>query len=150
MIRLRLWDRDRHQDRPEVQVSRYSAGREAEYLVRDELLRCGYHVVRAAGSRGPVDLAATWKKRILGAHHPIQFGVEELLFVQVKRGGALAPAEWNDLYDLAEETGAVPVLAEKLLRQPVRFFRLTDRKDGGGRRQPMEPFTLLPARVFGG
>lgn len=128
-------------------MTRYDTGRETEYLVRNELALHGYHVVRSAGSKGAVDLVATWKKRIINAYHPTQLGVEELLFVQVKRGGVLPPGEWNDLFDLCEQTGAVPVLAEKLLRKPVQYFRLTDRKEGRrGRSQPREPFILLPVR----
>lgn len=129
-------------------MTRYDLGREAEYLVRSELVKHGYHVVRSAGSKGAVDLVATWRKAIVNGHHPTQLGVEELLFIQVKRGGVLPPAEWNDLYDLCDQTGATPVLAEKLPRKPIGYFRLIDRKSGArGRSQPLEPFLPMPLRL---
>ena len=56
-----------------VGVTRYSAGRRLEYLARDELRRRGYVVIRAAGSKGPVDLVA--------------IGADVVLAIQVKAEG---------------------------------------------------------------
>jgi len=39
-------------------MTRYAIGRRLEYLVRDELIEQGYYVVRAAGSKGKIDLVA--------------------------------------------------------------------------------------------
>lgn len=104
----------------------YRLGVALEYRVKALLERDGYYVVRSAASKGVVDLAAM-KPR-------------QLLLVQCKRSGALPPAEWNELYDLAASLGAVPVMAVKGLRR-TELYRLTARKDGSRRRQPMEPFT---------
>jgi hypothetical protein len=61
-----------------------------------------------------------------------------MLLVQCKRGGSLPPAEWNALYDLAIQTGGVPILAEYTPRKPVMLWRLTGRKESRVRRQPLE------------
>lgn len=108
--------------------SHYARGRDLEYRVRTHLQDEGYLVIRAAGSKTASDLVA------------IKPG--QILFVQCKRSGALPPAEWNALYDLASMVvGGVPVLAEQLARGR-RYWRLTARKDRPGARQPMEPFVL--------
>lgn len=107
--------------------SNYARGRDLEHRVRSHLRDEGYEVLRTAGSKSKVDLVA------------IKPG--QLLFVQCKRSGALPPAEWNALWDLAQLVGAVPVLAEQLKRGRA-YWRLTARKDQPGRRQPMTPFTL--------
>jgi Holliday junction resolvase len=104
----------------------YDLGRALEYRVKQQLERDGYYVVRAAASKGLVDLAAM-KPR-------------QLLLVQCKRSGALPPAEWNALYDLAAHLSAVPVMARRGVRG-TQLLRLTGRKDGSRRRQPMEPFS---------
>jgi len=111
-------------------VTAYRQGRDREYTVRDDLTANGYGtVLRTAGSRGPVDLIA------------IKPG--QLLLVQVKRSGILPPAAWNALVDLAAMCGpaAVPVMAERPLRMPLRYWRLVARKDRPGP-QPMAPFPL--------
>ena len=105
----------------------YDLGRALEYRVKGLLERDGYYVIRAAASKGPVDLAAM-KPR-------------QLLLVQCKRSGALPPSEWNELYDLAVRLGAVPLMARRGTRG-TQLLRLTARKDGTRRRQPMEPFTV--------
>ena len=104
----------------------YDLGRALEYRVKGLLERDGYYVIRAAASKGLVDLAAMKPGQVL--------------LVQCKRSGALPPAEWNALYDLAASLGAVPLMAVKGLRG-TQLHRLTGRKDGTRRRQPMEPFS---------
>lgn len=108
-------------------VNNAQQGRRIEWLVRDDLAANGYTVMRAAGSKGAVDLFA------------VKPG--QALFVQVKRSGTLPPAQWNRLFDLAQMIDAVPVLAEKLPRQPIRYYRLVGRKDRPGR-QPYTSFEL--------
>jgi Holliday junction resolvase len=102
--------------------SNYHRGRDLEHRVRTELRKQGYEVLRTAGSKSKVDLVALKPGQIL--------------FVQCKRSGALPPAEWNGLWDLARMAGAVPVLAEQLTRGR-KYWRLMARKDQpGGKRQP--------------
>lgn len=108
-------------------MNQYARGRRLEWEVRDDLALNGYEVLRTAGSKGAVDLIA------------IKPG--EILLVQVKGNGVLAPAGWNALYDLAQMAEAVPVLAERLPRKPIRYLRLAARKNKPGR-QPFEPFLL--------
>lgn len=104
----------------------YRLGVALEYRVKAILETDGYWVIRAASSKGIADLVA------------LKTG--QTLLVQCKRSGALPPAEWNDLYDLAVRLGAVPLMAVKGLRR-TELYRLTARKDGRRKRQPMEPFT---------
>lgn len=108
-------------------TSNYEKGRALEHRVRAHLREEGFEVLRTAGSKSKVDLVA------------IKAG--QLLFVQCKRSGALPPAEWNALWDLAHQVGAVPVLAEQLTRGR-RYWQLTGRKDQPGKRQPMTELHL--------
>jgi Holliday junction resolvase len=111
----------------ETKSTGYQLGRALEYRVRDQLQADGYFVIRAAASKGPADLVAIKPPQIL--------------LVQCKRSGTLPPAEWNQLYDIADSLGAIAVMAVKGLRG-TQLLRLTGRKDGTcGRRQPMEPFS---------
>ncbi len=112
-------------------MTRYESGRRYEWVVRDDLAANGYVVSRAAGSQGnsKVDLFA--------------FKPGQLLFVQVKRTGALGPAEWNRLVEVAGWVGAVPILAAKGGRgEGVRYTRLLGPKVPRARTQPVEPFLL--------
>lgn len=105
--------------------SRYRQGRALEYRARDWLRdHHGFFVMRSAASKSPLDLIA------------VRHGL--VLFIQCKRGGALVPAEWNAVFDLAGSVGAVPVLGSCPEGDGLEFWRLTDRKDGSRRRQPME------------
>jgi Holliday junction resolvase len=101
----------------------YRYGRAFEYRVRDHLRKLGYFVTRAPASRSPVDLTA------------VKTGTVAL--VQCKTGGALRPVEWNALFDLAVSVGAVPVLASSPMGRGIIYHRLTDRKDGTARAQPL-------------
>lgn len=107
--------------------SNYARGRDLEHRVRAHLREEGYEVLRTAGSKSKVDLVA------------IKPG--QILLVQCKRSGALPPAEWNALWDLAAMVGAVPVLAEQLPRGR-KYWRLTGRKDQPGLRQPYTEIVL--------
>lgn len=93
----------------------YRLGRAFEYRVRDELQGLGYFVMRAAGSRSPIDLIAVRKGAVL--------------FVQCKMDGYLRRGEWNDLFELAESVGVVPLLAGRW-RRSIRYCRLLSRKEG--------------------
>lgn len=114
-------------------MSTASRGRSYEHRVRDLLTGAGYYVIRAAGSKGVVDLVA-----LRGEH---------TLLVQVKGGTPrLDPVPWNALYDLAWRTGGVPLLAQVEPRKPISLWILTGRKDGGGR-SPYEPYVLSNSGV---
>ena len=90
----------------------YTNGRRHEYLVRDELEAFGYRCVRAAGSKGKADIVA------------LKPGV--VLLVQVKVGGPqIAPQERSDLFEMAQDAGALAIVAHKPLRQPITYRWLT-------------------------
>ncbi len=107
--------------------SMYRLGRALEYRIRDNLKALGYFAMRSPASKSPVDI--------------IGIRTGEVLMIQCKRGGSLPPKEWNAIYDLAVSCGATPVMAEMPFPRQTNYWRLTDRKDGSKRRQPMEPFT---------
>lgn len=111
----------------------YRLGRAFEYRVRDRLRALGYFVLRSPASRSPVDLVA------------IRFG--EVLFIQCKRGGYCGVAEWNQLLALAESVGATPLIASFENGRGMDLFRITDKKDGSRRRQPMVPFVPTKGRA---
>lgn len=105
-------------------TSPYRRGRALEYRIRDQLRDDGYFTMRSPSSKSPVDVVA------------IKHG--EVLFVQCKRGGILAPAEWNVLYDLAVSCGALPILAENPRAGAYRYWLLTGHKSG--RRTDRQPY----------
>lgn len=106
--------------------SAYRLGRAVEYRVRDHLTRLGYFVLRSPASKSPLDLVA------------VRAGA--VLFIQAKRSLAFPPAEWNEFFDLAIGVGAIPVMAGQPAGRGLSYFRLTGRKDGSKRTQPMEVF----------
>lgn len=111
----------------------YRLGRSFEYSVRDRLRKLGYLVMRAPQSRGKADLVA------------IAPGV--VLLVQCKRGGYVGVAEWNELFDLAESTGALAIVAGKHGARQVVYQQITGHKQKGRKgAQPWTPFdpTLKP------
>lgn len=106
----------------------YQLGRALEYRVRDKLTADGYFCIRAAASKGLVDIIAIKRGQVL--------------FVQCKRSGSLPPGEWNELYEAALHVGAIPVMASRRLPSGIALWRLDGRKDGTRRRQPMKPFVI--------
>lgn len=110
-------------------------GADFERLCGHTLRAAGWNVIRAAGSKGAADL---WAARSEGI-------VSRLLVIQVKSGRQqMGPAEWNELYLLAEATGATPILADKTagIKAP-QWWRLTGPKSGRrGERQPRTPFDI--------
>jgi Holliday junction resolvase len=108
--------------------AQYRRGKRFEDRAGLDLLENGYFVVRAGGSRGVADLVA------------VKHG--QVLLVQCKISGSLAPEPWNALYDAAAGCGAVPVMAEKDAPGSLRYWRLERRKDGRGGRQPMTLFLI--------
>lgn len=112
-------------------MTQYATGRRFEWKTRDDLVANGYVVMRAAGSKGDakVDLIA------------IKPGQQ--LYIQCKGSGALPPAEWDRLVEVAGWVGAIPVLAAKGGRgEGVQYTRLLGPKVRHARTQPCEPFLL--------
>lgn len=112
-------------------MSAYSKGRQFEWDIRDHLADNGYSVLRMAGSKGDakVDLVA------------VKPG--QLLFVQAKRDGALPPAEWDRLVEVAGWVDALPILAVKGGRgEGIQYWHLTGRKVPRARTQPMVRFVV--------
>lgn len=109
----------------------YQRGKDFQRRVRDLLRSNGYEVVESAGSKTKIDQVAVKPGQVL--------------FVQCKRNGALPPAEWNRLYDLAAmlPSVAVPVVASQNgARGGIRIERLAGRKTRPGAREPREPFAI--------
>ena len=86
-------------------MTRYTRGRAFEYRVRDDLRARGCLVVRAAGSKGKVDLLAVLP---LTDENP-----GEILLVQCKATGWGTPSERAELCRLAEVYGGRAILASK-------------------------------------
>lgn len=87
-------------------ATNYQRGRAFEYRARDALLKRGaVYVMRAAQSKGKVDLLTLWPIEEPWFQYP--------WLVQCKTGSArMSPADRNDLITLAQQVGGLPVLAE--------------------------------------
>jgi len=115
-------------------VNKSHAGARFERKIRNLLEENGWWVVRAAASRGEADLIAFRK-----GHPP--------LFVQAKRNGRLDYTEWNQLYDLCESLGTVPVLAfQQRLPNIPKIQRLAERKGEAGNQGKRAPLEDYPFR----
>ena len=110
-------------------MSRYDQGRRLEWAARDALTAAGYLVLRSAGSKTPVDLAA-WRP---GEH----------LFVQCKLDGYLTPAARAKFIRLSEDLGPLPIVArwrkEGRAARTVEFAYLYEDGDSA-------PWNLTPWR----
>jgi Holliday junction resolvase len=96
-------------------VTNGQRGADFERRCGRDLKAAGWYVVRAAGSHGEADLLALKLGRVW--------------LVQCKRSGRLDPPEWNALCQLAEELGAVAVLAAPhRTNRRATFHQLTGRK----------------------
>lgn len=93
-------------------MSHYRAGAEFERAVRIALIADGYDVIRSAGSKTKVDLAA--------------FKPGQALFVQCKRDGKISPAERGELLRVASHIGALPIVAWKQMgKAAIHYWQLT-------------------------
>lgn len=109
----------------------YKRGRDFEYQVLKDMTAHGYYAMRSPASKSPVDVYC--------------FAKGELVFIQCKLHGALQVAEWNEFLEFCESLGAVPIMAEKLPRG-IGYHRITGRKDGSKRKQPMEDWSPKEVR----
>jgi Holliday junction resolvase len=104
-------------------VSNYRHGADLEREAKRVLEENGYYVIRSAGSKGTVDLAA--------------FKADEWLMVQCKLDGYLSPAERVRLRQLAAKLRAVPLAAswvkEGRAARTVGFAELTSMGPAGNR-----------------
>lgn len=112
----------------------YEQGNRYEVKVVNALTADGYSCWQARGSKGAADVIALKPGQVL--------------LVQVKSGAAPAPASlgmshagWNALFDLAEQTGAVPVACywRQWARRPY-WRRLTGRHHPNKQHWPSMPF----------
>lgn len=93
-------------------ATNYQRGRAFEYRVRDRLKKDGAaYVMRAAQSKGIVDLLALWP-----ADGPFDDMAEQPWLVQVKysingKAGRLSAQDEIELIAVADATGGIPVLA---------------------------------------
>lgn len=97
-------------------------GVDLERQVRDDLEGRGWLVIRPAGSKGAADLVAHRFDR-------------DPLFVQVKTGGYMKPAERRALLEVAAQAGGVPLLADRQQHREDRrrtFIRYQRLVDAGG------------------
>ena len=108
----------KHKDKTTQGRSNRRRGIALEHSVRDDLLEAGYYVVRPAGSKGPADLVAMHKGRIL--------------FVQVKVSGYMPPGERLELERAAHRAGAIALLADRIrLPEDKRRTRIRYRNPEG-------------------
>jgi Holliday junction resolvase len=107
----------------------YARGNYAERRTADTLRGDGYAVWQSRGSKGPADLIAV--------------KVGEILLVQVKSGTTpIGGSQWNALYQLARQIGAVPVVADWPKRGKLRLRRITGEHLERKQTWPAIPFTL--------
>lgn len=98
-------------------MTRYEVGRRFEWRVRRHFEKEGYFVVRAAGSKGPVDLVAVRKSYLAPAQRAAL-----VLFIQCKvrkrrrKRGPFEQREATDLMVLAARYGAAAIWAERVGR----------------------------------
>lgn len=116
--------------------SGYRNGADLERAAKHELEDNGYYVIKSAGSKGVVDLAA--------------FKPGETLFIQCKLTGRLSPAERVKLRQLAIAYGATPLGAswvkEGNAARRVGFTELTSMGPAGSR--PWTPdHAITPAHA---
>ena len=90
----------------------YLVGRNFEYKLATFFRRKGFFVVRSAGSHGVADLVAHKKGG-------------KPLFIQAKAGkGGITVKEQNELFKIAFEADAIPIVALKEGRTPIVYKRI--------------------------
>jgi Holliday junction resolvase len=122
------WDAVLESKKPKQ--SSYKRGRSLEYAAKKLLKDHDYYVVRAAQSKGLVDLVALRR--------------DHVLLTQGKISGNISNAEAFELIDLADKFGMVPILFARPTGRGVRWYVLK-RQDG---KLIKEPYTLSHPREF--
>jgi hypothetical protein len=110
----------------------YERGRAREYATRNKLYKLGAaYVMRAAQSKGAVDLLALWPK--IHIEDGFLFWQRPPWLIQVKSGsGSMSKAEKQTLKDLAEETGNLAILARtKKSGRGIEFIDLATNQEVG-------------------
>ena len=101
-------------------------GDRLEYAVIRDLKDRGYWTRRAPASKFP-DIVAI-EPMMKESRGPCR-----VVFIECKTNGRLDPAEWNELWDLAEAFDVEPVLASRGDRRPIVYRRLIAPKVEGER-----------------
>lgn len=107
----------------------YQRGRALEYSIRQKLRDLGYFVIRSASSKSPVDLVAIRE--------------DHTLLVQCKRDLRLPPAEWNEIWEIADRTGSLAIVAGVPNRR-TEYRLIVGPKTKRGK-QPWEPWAPPPS-----
>lgn len=142
-------------------ASPYQLGKRFERSTRGRLERRGFFVMRAGLSKGhkvilpsgeeahsKLDLIAVKAvTKVVPAPaftEGIKYGLEVFVHlvygVQCKRRGDIGSAEWNELIDVCEPFGILPVVATKTGEKTTGFFRLDERRIP---RKPGRPWTAI-------
>lgn len=104
----------------------------AERQIIKALKADGYFVIHAGGSFGPADVVALKYHQVLLVNVKRQPKDEE-------RKPHIPPADWNLLYELAQQLGAVPIVAIKGFRR-IDYYQITGPKDRPTRTPPWQPW----------
>ncbi len=113
-------------------MTHYDKGTRFEHKVRKALIADGYTVIRSAGSKGD-------HKIDLSAMKP-----GDQLFIQCKSDGAISPAEWDRIFEVASwyPTARAILAANGPQGRGVVYTELLGPKRRGCRAQPTRPFVL--------
>lgn len=99
--------------------------------------------MRAHGSKGKIDLLAVKRltvKVTFDVYDVQHVAATMALGVQCKRRGTISSTEWNELIDLCEPYGIMPVVTMKTGERTVGFYRLDARRERG---RPGRPWTEI-------
>lgn len=100
----------------------YVKGVTFEREVQQLFIEAGFYAVRSAGSHGKVDVVAV--------------GRAHTYFIQCKTNGEIASVEWNTLLTVANEVGAIAVVASKVERGGIKLEALTGLRSYRGKEHP--------------
>ncbi len=100
----------------------YARGAAFEREVARAFEAAGWIVMRSPRSAGAADL---WAVR--------RVAKGEVAFIQCKKGGACGPEGWNTLWALARVHEAIPIIAARAARQPLKLWKITGAKVKRGR-----------------
>ena len=117
-------------------MTAYQRGNYFERRVADQLRNDGYFVWQTRGSKTVVDMIALKTGQ-----------VGQTLLVQAKGGLVIAGTEhitgndWNTLYTLACQVGAVPLIAQRTGRGSIGYRQITDRHTPRSHTWPAQSWT---------